>query len=78
MDARRPEPPSKRGDVAGAEVLVAEDQHRMFGESLLDPGECRVIELGQIDAERLGAEGFAERAQFRCGHRDDPPSLFVR
>jgi hypothetical protein len=69
MDARRTEPAPKGGDIAGAEMLVAEDQHRMLGESLLDPCESRIVEgLRQVDAESLGAERFAKRAQFRCGH----------
>ena len=68
VDARRAEPASEGGDIAGAEMLVAEHQHRMLGKGLLDPGESFVIELRQVDAERLGAERFAERAQLRCGH----------
>ena len=58
VDARRAEPASESGDVAGAEMLTAKHQHRMFGKSLLDPGECRVVELRQVDAERLGTESL--------------------
>ena len=34
----------------------------MLCKSLVDPGKGVVVELGQIDAERLGAERLAERA----------------
>ena len=68
VDARCAEPAPKGGDIAGAEMLVAEDQHRMLGKSLVDPGEGRVVKSRQVDAESLGAERFAERTQFRCGH----------
>ena len=68
VNARSAEPAPESGDVAGAEVLTTEHQHRMFCKSLMDPGKGIVVELGQIDAERLGAERLAERAQFRCGH----------
>ena len=43
MDARRAEPASENGDIAGAEVLVAEHQHRMLGEGVCDPGESCVV-----------------------------------
>ena len=66
MHARRAEAAAERGEFDGAEVLVAEHQHRMLGEGALDPGEGRVVErLGQVDAERLGAERLAERAELR-------------
>src|ERR1700730_10912880 len=69
MDARRAEPAPEAGDIAGTEMLIAEDQHRMLGKVLVDPCESRIVEgLRQVDAESLGAEGFAEWAQFRCGH----------
>src|SRR3954470_17703968 len=68
VNARRPEPPSESGDVAGVEPLVAEDQHGMFGKSPSDPVESCVIEFRQVDAERLGAECPAQRTQFQCGH----------
>jgi len=31
----------------------------MLGKRLLDPDEGRVVELGQVDADRLGAESLA-------------------
>ena len=42
--ARRAEAAAEPGDVAGAQMLIAEHQHRMLGESLPDPGEGRVVE----------------------------------
>ena len=45
MDARRAEAAAEGGDVAGAEMLVAEHQDRMLGEGLADPGEGGVVEL---------------------------------
>src|SRR5207253_11485046 len=68
VDARRAEPASESGDVAGTEMLTAEHQHRMLCKSLMDPGKGSVIELRQVDAERLGAERLAEWAQLRRGH----------
>jgi hypothetical protein len=68
MDARRAKAASESGDIAGTEMLTAEHQHRMLCKNLVDPGKSIVVELCQIDAERLGAERLAERAQFRCGH----------
>ena len=64
-------------DIAGlskrfgrAEILFTEHQHRVLSESLLDPRKGLGVErLGQIDAERFGAERFPERAKFACGHR---------
>ena len=48
----------------------------MFGESARDPGEGRFVERsGQIDAERLGAERLAERAQLRMVVMADPPDF---
>jgi len=63
VDLWRTETASERSQLGGTEILVAEHQHRMLGERLLDPGESLVVErLGQIDAERLGAERVTERA----------------
>ena len=45
MNARSAEPASEGGDVAGAEVLVAEHQHWMLGKRLLDPVESWIIEF---------------------------------
>src|SRR2546423_14489614 len=59
--ARHAEPVPESSDVAGAEVLTAEHQHRMLGKGPADPGKSRVVEFRQIDAERLGAERLAER-----------------
>ena len=66
MDPRPTEAPAKGGKFGGAEVLVAEHQHRMLGEGALDPTESRVVQRPrQVDAEGFGAERLAERAQFR-------------
>src|SRR5216683_7172948 len=71
---RHPKAPPERGDIGGAELLVAEHQHRMLGEGLPDPAEGRVVEPGQIDPERFGAGRLAERAQFWCtGHCRSSP-----
>jgi hypothetical protein len=63
---RRAKAPTECGELGGAELLVAEHQHRMFGEGLLDPGEGCVIEPGQIHPDRLGAERVPKWAQLRC------------
>ena len=42
--ARRAEAAAERGEFGGAQVLVAEHQHRMLGKSLRDPGEGVVVE----------------------------------
>jgi hypothetical protein len=56
--------PAERRELSGAEVLVAEHQHRMLGERLADPGGSRGVERSrQIDAEGLGAEIFAQRTE---------------
>ena len=44
MDPRPTEAPAKGGKFGGAEVLVAEHQHRMLGEGALDPAESRVVQ----------------------------------
>ncbi len=62
---RRAKAPPERGKLRGAKPLVAEHQHRMLGEGLLDPGEGRVVEPRQIHPQRLGAERLAQRAQLR-------------
>jgi hypothetical protein len=61
--SRLSEAAPESSELGGTQPLVAEHQHRMLGEGLLCPGEGRIVErLRQVDAERLGAECFAERA----------------
>ena len=43
--ARGAEAAAERGDIAGVQMLVAEHQHRMLGESLPDPCERVIVEL---------------------------------
>src|SRR5436190_7336235 len=63
MNLWRTEAASECRQLGGTEILFAEHQHRMLGEGSLDPGEGSVVEwLGQIDAERLGAERVTKRA----------------
>ena len=69
MDLWRTETAPKKCQFGGAEILVAEHQHRVFGKGLFDPGKGLIVERPrQIDPERLGAERAPERAQFACGH----------
>ena len=67
---------AKRGEVRRGEALLAEHQHRMFGEGLLDPGEFGIIEMRQVDPDSLGAKRLAERAEFR-GVRSSAFSLVM-
>jgi len=67
VPARRAETPAEGGKFGGAEVLVAEHQHRMLGESVRDPGEGRLVERArQVDAERLGTQRLAQRVELWC------------
>jgi len=65
MDLRPAEPSAEGGEFAGAELLVAEHQHRVLGEGGFDPGEGLGVERPrQVDPEGLGAERLSERAKF--------------
>src|SRR5579859_5831041 len=79
MNLRFAKTAPKRCHFAGTQILFTEHQHRVLGESGLDPGEGLVVErLRQIDAERLGAERLSKRAKFSgCGHRALPPDPSV-
>ena len=73
MRAWRAKAAAKIGEFAGAEILLAEYQHRVLGESALDPGEIVIVKISEIDAERFGAERLAQGTQFRVsGHRRSP------
>ena len=50
----RAEAAAKGGDLGGAELLLAEHQHRIFGECALDPGESRVVKLIDAVGSRVG------------------------
>src|SRR5258707_5668368 len=70
VDFRCPETAPERREFAGAEILVAKDQHRVLRERTLDPGESLGIErLRQIEADSLGAKRLLERTKFPYGHR---------
>src|SRR5215471_9586942 len=60
---RLAKPAAERGEFRRTKDLLAEHQDRVLGESALDPGEGRVVELCQINAKRLGAEGLTKRPQ---------------
>ena len=69
MHPRLAETAPESGELGGAEMLLAEHQHRMLGKGALDPGKGVVVEAGQIDPERFGAEGLAKRPDLRrTGH----------
>ena len=65
MLARQAEASAESRDVACSEFLVAEDQDRMLGEGIPDPIERVVVQAGQIDPERFGAERLTKRTQFQ-------------
>ena len=60
--ARRAKAAPEAGDVGGAEMLVAEHQHRVLGEGALDPGEGCIVEPRQIHPDRFGAKRLAQGA----------------
>ncbi len=70
MDFGLAEEPAERGELGRAEVLLAEHQHRMLGESVFDPGQrLGVRRLRQVEPERFGAERMPKRTNLaRAGH----------
>ena len=54
--AQMAKPRAKRGELVRVELLVAEHQHRMVAEDVLDLGENRVVETREVDARDFGAE----------------------
>ena len=74
MGTRRAETAAECGELGRAQVLAPEHQHRMVSEGPLDPGEGALLErLRQVDAEDLGPQRGAERAELRCLGHGDPP-----
>ncbi len=66
VHARGAEATAKVGQRGGAEILVSEDEHRVLGEGLHDPGGGSFVErFAQVDVECLGAQGFAQGTELR-------------
>ena len=64
-DVQLAETPRKGDLLRGGEALIAEHDHRVIEESLLNLGEEPVVDrLGQIDTADLGADVRGERGDF--------------